>query len=173
MSLPSSLPTPVEVPAGHIVRVRLGGHCYHSGFLAPALAAQQAELLDQARRDRIQGAESVLFTTADGRTVRINARSISAIESGPPPSHWRDRPDLDQPIELVPAEPHAYPLVPGGLSRADLEAAGYTVAVPSSAGHPDRGDDDLNLGAPRRPSPATMPKFPPSRPRPVRDNPQA
>lgn len=78
------LPTPTAVPAGHVVRVRLGGHCYQSRVMPAAEARTQADELDKTRTRLAPSSASIPFETADGRTVRIVARSISAIESGPP-----------------------------------------------------------------------------------------
>lgn len=123
MTLSTPLPTPVDVPPAHIVRIRLGGHCYHSKFMPPAEAAALARKIDRDRQDNARYAASIEFETADDRTVRIAARSISAIENGPPPAHWRDRQDaLDAPIDLVPIDAHGPSPIPGPWAQAQAAA---------------------------------------------------
>lgn len=104
MPVPAALPTSVSIPPAHIVRIRLGGHCYASPFLAPSEAKNRASHLVNLCGRRHEG--FVDFETADGRSISIRARAISAIEVGPPPVHWRDRAgQLDEPIDYVPTEP--------------------------------------------------------------------
>lgn len=87
----SELPTPAVVPAAHVVRVRLGGYTYTSKMLPPSEAKQLADELVNETARMSTGTGFVPFTTEQGQAIRIKARSVSAIEVGPPYPH-KDRP---------------------------------------------------------------------------------
>lgn len=87
----ATLPTPADIPQGHVVRVRCGGYIYTGPVVPAAEAEAVADKLDAERSDVAhRDGGGIRFRTGDGRLARIVARSISAIESGPPPA-YRDR----------------------------------------------------------------------------------
>lgn len=86
-------PIPVNVPAGHVVRVQVFKHTYVSPIMSPADARLLADQL-HAEADRIGGGYGFLpgyFATADGGLIRLRGRSITTIEAGPPPAR-REQP---------------------------------------------------------------------------------
>lgn len=98
------LPTPADIPVGHVVRVRLGGYVYTGTVESPGAASLRANELQKnlesaAHRD----GGFVSFACADGRLVRIKARAISAIESGPPPAHRDHRTGTSVHVHLYPS----------------------------------------------------------------------
>lgn len=88
----SELPTPAVVPAGHVVRIRLGGHTYTSPIYSPTVAKTTASDLARLIAQVSTGTGFVPFTEADGNVVNVKARSVSAVESGPPRPRRENRP---------------------------------------------------------------------------------
>lgn len=111
MSVAPHLPSPASVPAGHIVRIRLGGHCYHSAFMPPSEAAALADHLEHELANLSAGTSFVKFAAADGRTIKVRARAVSAVEHGPPPEYWNRKLDAGLPLELDPDAPVPFTVV--------------------------------------------------------------
>lgn len=78
---------PRTVQPGQVVRVRLGGHVYSSPIMCPAEARAEHDRVAKALKDTGGAFGTFPFATVDGRDVAIRARSVSAVEVGPPPAH--------------------------------------------------------------------------------------
>lgn len=87
----TALPTPVLIPAGHVVRVRIGGQVYQSPVRPAAEARAMAEDLSGRLSQVRDGSSFIPFADEHGRTVSIRARAVTAVEVGPPPPR-HDRP---------------------------------------------------------------------------------
>lgn len=78
------LPTPANVPAGHVVRIVCGSRSYTSVIMAPNEARTRAAAIEKTVAGIGSSTELIHFDTAEGTTARIRARAITVIESGPP-----------------------------------------------------------------------------------------
>lgn len=97
------LPTPALVPAGHVVRVRLGGYCYTSAVMSATEAEAEAERIHKAAARDAGPHGFVDFTDAAGTKVRIKGRSISAIEHGRPHARKESTPTAVSAAQAVTA----------------------------------------------------------------------
>lgn len=117
------LPTPADVPTGHVIEVVLRGHRYTSAVMAPAIAAaERARLLEQVKN--IGPAFGLLeFVTHSGHEVAIRAREIVDVVTGPPRTrHERPR------QEVVHVHVHLGPPA-DEATRAELETAAETAPI--------------------------------------------
>lgn len=95
----TALPTPANVPAGHVVRIVVPHRTYVSPVMSPGEAQTEKERVDKAISDWGSTMGLISFETGDGWLVSIRARQITAVEAGPPPAR-REHPQQSSPVHV-------------------------------------------------------------------------
>lgn len=76
-------PTPADVPAGHVVKIRSRGQTWTSPVMAPTEAARLAQSVEKSALAAGGGGAFIGFDCGDGRHLVVRGREILSVETGP------------------------------------------------------------------------------------------